>query len=121
MTHDVLVIWPTQITSHLYVDPQSALTETYPAGNPTTTTITANTPKPSDWSPKGSSICGTGIGGDMQTWCENAYNQYDDLVVYSAHTKRNYKNAVGYGCIAEYECDSDDDYINLNGKQLKEL
>jgi hypothetical protein len=120
-TNDELIIWSTQ-TVKTYILPGTTLTETYPAGDPTTSTITADTPKQTGWSPKGSSICGTGIGDGLKEYCEKAWKNYDDDVVYTKHTSRHHSNSLGMGCTAKYTCSKDSDYVpGLNGKQLKEL
>ncbi|KAJ6167384.1 hypothetical protein N7497_000227 [Penicillium chrysogenum] len=120
-TNDEMIIWPTQ-TIKYYNVPGTKLTETYPAGEPTTSTMTADTPEATEWSPKGSSICGTKIGDGLSPACKAAWEKYDDDTVYTKKTKRHDSNALGMGCTAEYSCSEDSDYTpGLNGAQLKEL
>ncbi|KAJ5837442.1 uncharacterized protein N7525_002630 [Penicillium rubens] len=120
-TNDEMIIWPTQ-TIKYYNVPGTKLTETYPAGEPTTSTTTADTPEATEWSPKGSSICGTKIGDGLSPACNAAWEKYDDDTVYTKKTKRHDSNALGMGCTAEYSCSEDSDYTpGLNGAQLKEL
>ncbi|KUM66618.1 hypothetical protein ACN42_g472 [Penicillium freii] len=120
-TNDEIIIWPTQTIEYFAV-PGTKLTETYPAGEPTTSTLTADTPKPTEWSPKGSSICGTTIGDDLSPACKAAWEKYDDDTVYTKKTNRHDSNALGMGCTAEYSCSEDSDYTpGLSGAQLKGL
>ncbi|KOS38839.1 hypothetical protein ACN38_g10327 [Penicillium nordicum] len=120
-TNDEMIIWPTQ-TIKYYNVPGTKLTETYPAGEPTTSTMTADTPEATDWNPKGSSICGTHIGDGLSSACRAAWEKYDDDTVYTEKTKRHDSNSLGMGCTAEYTCSEDDYYTpGLNGAQLKEL
>lgn len=99
------------------------LTETYPAGEPTTSTITADTPEITGWNPKGSSICGTTIGDGLNPHCEAAWANYDDDTVYTEKTKRHDSNSLGMGCIAEYACSEKYGHYTpgLTGTQLKGL
>lgn len=84
--------------------------------------MTADTPEATDWSPKGSSICGTHIGDGLSSACKAAWEKYDDDTVYTEKTKRHDSNSLGMGCTAEYTCSEDSDYTpGLNGAQLKEL
>lgn len=120
-TNDEMIIWPTQTIEYFNL-PGTKLTETYPAGEPTTSTMTADTPKPTDWSPKGSSICGTTIGDGLSSSCKAAWEKYDDNTVYTKKTNRHDSNSLGMGCTAEYSCSEDSDYTpGLNGAQLKGL
>ena len=120
-TNDEFIIWPSQTIKYSLL-PGTKLTETYPAGDPTTSTETADTPKQTGWSPKGSSICGTSIGHGLKTFCEKAWENYDDKTVYTKHTQRHDSNSLGMGCTAEYTCSDDSDYTpGLTGKQLKGL
>jgi hypothetical protein len=116
-----MIIWPTQTIEYFNL-PGTKLTETYPAGEPTISTMTADTPEPTGWSPKGSSICGTTIGDDLSSACKAAWEKYDDDTVYTKKTNRHDSNSLGMGCTAEYSCSEDSDYTpGLNGAQLKGL
>ncbi|CAI7670057.1 unnamed protein product [Penicillium discolor] len=121
-TNGEVIIWPTQTIEYFNIAGIKKFTETYPAGEPTTSTMTADTPKPTDWSPKGSSICGTTIGHDLSSYCKAAWEKYDDDTVYTMKTNRHDSNSLGMGCTAEYWCSEDSDYTpGLNGAQLKGL